>query len=217
MSAPARTPYQDTGISVEKSMQEVRKMLRAAGARGVQIEDTWEPPKILIRFLWPVGEGFEQIIRVRLEAKPLPPEQGARGGWRVSPEQRERQVWRALAWYLKTMLASASAAHPTSRRREMLTDRLKALGIECPEVGYWPLAKDSVQFDLPPFSGEDARRLMDAADAALDALVTVVERLAEEQQETKWMLCHLGDPIPDGPLVEILAARWQSREEASDG
>jgi len=33
---------------------------------------------------------------------------GARGGWRVSPEQRERQAWRALAWYLKTMLEAAT-------------------------------------------------------------------------------------------------------------
>jgi hypothetical protein len=106
--ADARTPYQDTSVAVEKSMQQVREGLRSAGARGIQIEDTWEPPRILIRFLWPMGEQFDQIVRVRLEATPLPPEKGARGGWKVSPEQRERQSWRALAWYLKTMLEAAT-------------------------------------------------------------------------------------------------------------
>jgi hypothetical protein len=103
-----RTPYQDTSVAVERSMQQVREGLRAAGARGIQIEDMWEPPRILIRFLWPMGEDFTQIVRVRLEATPLPPEKGARGGWKVSPEQRERQAWRALAWYLKTMLEAAT-------------------------------------------------------------------------------------------------------------
>ena len=105
----SRTPYQDTSVAVERSMQQVREGLRAAGARGIQIEDTWEPPRVLIRFLWPMGEeGFEQIVRVRLEVTPLPPEKGARGGWKVSPEQRERQAWRALSWYLKTMLEAAT-------------------------------------------------------------------------------------------------------------
>jgi len=103
-----RTPYQDTSVAVERSMQQVREGLRAAGARGIQIEDTWDPPRILIRFLWPMGEQFDQIVRVRLEATPLPPEKGARGGWKVSTEQRERQAWRALAWYLKTMLEAAA-------------------------------------------------------------------------------------------------------------
>jgi hypothetical protein len=108
--ADTRNPYQDTSVAVERSMQQVREGLRAAGARGIQIEDTWgETPRILIRFLWPMGdEGFEQVVKIRLEATPLPPEKGARGGWKVSPEQRERQAWRALAWYLKTMLEAAT-------------------------------------------------------------------------------------------------------------
>ena len=105
----ARTPYQDTSVAVERSMQQVREGLRAAGARGIQIEDIWDPPRILIRFLWPMGEeGFERVVKIRLEATPLAPETGARGGWKVSPEQRERQAWRALAWYLKTMLEAAT-------------------------------------------------------------------------------------------------------------
>jgi len=104
-----RTPYQDTSVAVERSKEQIRDALRSAGAKGVQFDEVWEPEtRLVVRFLWAVGEGFEQVVRVRLEAKPLPPERGARGGWRVSPEQRERQAWRALAWYLKTMLEAAT-------------------------------------------------------------------------------------------------------------
>ena len=107
MSA-ARTPYQDTSVAVERSKQQISDALRAAGAKGVQYDEVWEPEtRLVVRFLWTVGEDFEQVVRVRLEAKPLPAEKGARGGWKVSPEQRERQAWRALAWYLKTMLEAA--------------------------------------------------------------------------------------------------------------
>ena len=107
--SPARTPYQDTSVPIERSKEQIREALRAAGARGMQLEETWdEEPRILVRFLWAVGEDYDAVVRVRLEAKPLPVERGARGGWRVSPEQRERQAWRALAWYLKTMLEAAT-------------------------------------------------------------------------------------------------------------
>ena len=114
----ARTPYQDTSVSVSKSQETVRAALRAAGARAVQFEEEWirdaadeneaEAAVIRVRFVWAIGDAFDQTVRVRLEVRPLPPESGARGAWRVSPEQRERQAWRALAWYLKTMLEAAA-------------------------------------------------------------------------------------------------------------
>lgn len=112
----ARTPYQDTTVPVERSKEQIRQALKEAGARGVQYEEQWaadgahdaEGQRFIVRFLWAVGEHFDATVRVRLEVKPLTPERGARGGWRVSPEQRERQAWRALAWYLKTMLEAAS-------------------------------------------------------------------------------------------------------------
>lgn len=107
--ANARTPYQDTSVAVERSKQQISDALRAAGAKGVQYEEVWEPePHLVVRFLWAMGDDYAQVARVRLEAKPLPPEKGVRGGWKVSPEQRERQAWRALAWYLKTMLEAAT-------------------------------------------------------------------------------------------------------------
>lgn len=103
-----RTPYQDTSIPVERSKEQIREALKAAGARGVQFEEQWEPDLYIVRFLWAFGDCFDTTVRVRLEVKPLSPEKGARGGWRVSPEQRERQAWRALSWYLKTMLEAAT-------------------------------------------------------------------------------------------------------------
>lgn len=107
MTAP-RTPYQDTSVPVERSKEQIRDSLRSAGAKGVQFEETWgDEPRLLVRFAWAMGESFDSVVTVRLEAKPLPPEPNARSGWRISPEQRERQAWRALAWYLKTMLEAA--------------------------------------------------------------------------------------------------------------
>jgi len=101
-----RTPYQDTSVPVARSKDQISQALRAAGAKGVQYEEVWEPEtRLVVRFLWQMGE---QVVRVRLQARTLPPKKGVRGAWRVSPEQRERQAWRALAWYLKTMLEAAT-------------------------------------------------------------------------------------------------------------
>ncbi len=110
MSAP-RTPYQDTSVPVERSKEQVRQMLKSAGARAIMLYEEWEPTTTChVTFAWPVGEDFASIQQVRLTVKPLPPEPGARTSspWKVSPEQRERQAWRALAWYLKTMLEAAT-------------------------------------------------------------------------------------------------------------
>jgi len=105
----ARTPYQDTSVPVERSKEQIRQALKDAGARGVQFDEMWEPETLyVVRFLWAMGEGFDATVRVRLEVKPLPPVENTRSGWSISPEQRERQAWRALAWYMKTMLEAAS-------------------------------------------------------------------------------------------------------------
>jgi hypothetical protein len=111
----ARSPYQDTGVATERSKQQISDALRAAGASGVQYEEVWKPePQIIVRFLWAMGEAPESpVVRVRLMAKPLPPTKTRRVGstWQgqtVTAEQRERQAWRALAWYLKTMLEAAT-------------------------------------------------------------------------------------------------------------
>lgn len=108
----ARTPYQDTSVPVERSKEQVRQMLKAAGARGINLHEDWDADgnttTCFVTFAWPVGEDFSSIQQVRLRVNPLPPEPGARTAWKVSPEQRERQAWRALSWYLKAMLDAAT-------------------------------------------------------------------------------------------------------------
>jgi hypothetical protein len=104
-------PYRDTSVPVERSKQQIRNALKNAGARGMQLEETWgadgQVEQCLVRFLW-LAENSEIPSKVRLEATPLPPEEGARGGWRVGPEQRERQAWRGLAWYIESLVKAAT-------------------------------------------------------------------------------------------------------------
>lgn len=103
-------PYRDTSVAVERSKEQIRKALRGVGARGMQMEEEWSGDgsveKCLVRFIWPTEQGA--MVRVRFAAIPLPPEVGARGGWKVSPEQRERQCWRGLAWYIESLAKAAA-------------------------------------------------------------------------------------------------------------
>lgn len=104
-------PYRDTSVSVERSKEQIRKALRGAGARAMQMEeefdaDNGDVTKCVVRFMWPTEKGA--MIRVRFDAKPLDPERGVRGGWKTSPEQRERQAWRGLAWYIESLVKAAT-------------------------------------------------------------------------------------------------------------
>ena len=100
----ARTPYEDTSVPAERSKTQIAKALRAAGARGVQFDEEWqdEGSVVRVRFAWPHGEEEETVTVVRLEATTLP------SSPRVSIEQRERQAWRGLAWYLESNLKAAT-------------------------------------------------------------------------------------------------------------
>lgn len=99
----SRTPYEDTSVPAERSKTQIAKMLRSAGALGVQFDEEWEnggQSVVRVRFAWP-GEHDGKTI-VRLEATTLP------ASPRVSIEQRERQAWRGLAWYLESNLKAAT-------------------------------------------------------------------------------------------------------------
>jgi hypothetical protein len=97
-----RTPYEDTSVPSARSKEQIGRALRAAGARGVQFDEEWgERASVCrVRFAWPHEGG--QLSVVRLEATTLP----ANG--RHSVEQRERQAWRGLAWYLESNLKAAT-------------------------------------------------------------------------------------------------------------
>ena len=97
-----RGPYEDTSVTAERSKGEIATALRQGGASGVQFEEVWEPePSFTVRFMW-------HGTTVRFRSTPLPPLQGPRGGWKVSPEQRERQAWRGMAWYITSMVKAAT-------------------------------------------------------------------------------------------------------------
>lgn len=98
----ARTPYEDTSVPAERSKNQISKALRAAGARGVQFDEEWgESASVCrVRFAWEHGGGATSVVR--LEASTLP----ANG--RTTVEQRERQAWRGLAWYLESNLKAAT-------------------------------------------------------------------------------------------------------------
>lgn len=99
----ARTPFEDTSVSIQRSQDSIRKLLRGAGALGVQFEEAWgDPPICRIRFVWPL-EGGSQHASVRLEVTPLPPD-----GSRLDTDQRERQAWRGLAHYLEGTIKAAT-------------------------------------------------------------------------------------------------------------
>lgn len=108
----ANEPYRDTSVPVERSKQQIRNALQKAGARAMQLEETWDAEgrveKCLIRFAWPTDAGV--MLRIRMEATPLPPEPRTdyRGGWKVDAAQRERQAWRGLAWYLESLVKAST-------------------------------------------------------------------------------------------------------------
>lgn len=109
MSSKPRTPFEDTSVSVERSQGQIRKLLRDAGAEGVQFSEEWNPPAYYVRFLWrltPPDAGAAPVVQaVRLKVQPLPENHG---GVSKSAEQRERQGWRGIAHYLEGTIKAAT-------------------------------------------------------------------------------------------------------------
>lgn len=110
MATKVRTPYEDTGVSVARSQEQIRSLLRDAGARGVQFTEEWsDPPAFNVRFLWqmtPPDPDAQPVIQaVRLRVNPLGQ---SHKGVVKSQEQRERQAWRGIAHYLEGTLKAAT-------------------------------------------------------------------------------------------------------------
>ncbi len=105
-----RTPFEDTSVNVARSQEQIRKLLREAGAAGVQFSEEWEPtPAFYVRFLWQLAvpdadsQGVTQAVRLRVT--PLPE---SHKGVVKSQEQRERQAWRGIAHYLEGTIKAAT-------------------------------------------------------------------------------------------------------------
>lgn len=98
------SPFEDTTVAVVRSQEQIRKLLRDAGAHSVQFTEEWgDPPTFHVRFEWPLADSRRQTVR--LMCSPLPLKVG-----RVTRtvEQRERQAWRGLAHYLEGTIRAAT-------------------------------------------------------------------------------------------------------------
>lgn len=110
MTVKPRTPFEDTSVTVSRSQEQIRKLLRDAGAEGVQFSEEWgEVPAYYVRFLWrmtpPDADSQAVVQAVRLKVTQLPEDH--KGVWK-SAEQRERQAWRGIAHYLEGTLKAAT-------------------------------------------------------------------------------------------------------------
>jgi hypothetical protein len=105
-------PYATTDVPVGRSQDQIRQTLAKAGALGVQFDEEWsDDPKCRVRFAWPMDGPANKVV-VRLEVTPLPPgddpsQRAKRRRVYVDVDQRQRQAWRGLAWYLDSTLKAA--------------------------------------------------------------------------------------------------------------
>lgn len=105
-----RTPFEDTSVSVSRSQEQIRKLLRDAGAGGVQFSEEWDtPPAFYVRFVWrmtPPDPDAQPVMQaVRLRVNPLPEKHK---GIVKTADQRERQAWRGIAHYLEGTIKAAT-------------------------------------------------------------------------------------------------------------
>lgn len=105
-----RTPFEDTSVAISRSQEQIRKLLRDAGAGGVQFSEEWgDPPAYCVRFTWTMAapdadaQGVSQTVRLKVN-----PLSESHKGVVKSAEQRERQAWRGIAHYLEGTIKAAT-------------------------------------------------------------------------------------------------------------
>ena len=109
-------PYAATSVPAIKSQETIRTMLRTRGVTGLQTTETWgSTPALVLRFGMPRKEGGYLAVRILVPVPPAPTTRMYRGytettdeNWRAQwTEQKERQLWRVLWWWLKTNFEAA--------------------------------------------------------------------------------------------------------------
>lgn len=111
----ARDAYGNTSVPVAASQQQIRGLLIAAGSQGVQFTEEWSLGTIGFKFtkqktLEPGPDGERRVIplfvsmTIRLWRAP---QDRVRASESIKA-QRERQVWRALYWYLKSQFEAVA-------------------------------------------------------------------------------------------------------------
>lgn len=112
--------YRTTTVPIHESQADVRELLRARKATGMQISESWIDDQAIadVRFGMPGESGGFYAYRIRVRVPPLVLEQVR--AWAKARKQRqptegearaqgERQIWRLVYWWLKTQFEAADA------------------------------------------------------------------------------------------------------------
>ena len=102
MAVDRRTKaYAATTVSLASTQEDIRKLLKRYGAKGLQVTEQFDPSVIQLRFQVPVESGED--VGLAFVSMDIPTGEGeARNQKQV--EQYRRQAGRALYFYLKTQL-----------------------------------------------------------------------------------------------------------------
>lgn len=127
MGLKQRRFAQDTEVPAGKSQEELRSMLRKAGAGGISIGDDPETKRIIVVF-----KIDARFIKLRASTE--------RPSRRCSPEQLEREAWRSLVLRVKAKL-DAIASGDVTFEEEFLANILlpsgETVGDDClPKVAH---------------------------------------------------------------------------------
>lgn len=112
--------YRSTTIAVHESQADVRDLLRARKATGMQISESWLDDRAVadVRFGMPGEAGGFYAYRIRVRVPDLALDEIRERARRMkkgqpSPAeaqaQGERQIWRLVYWWLKAQFEAADA------------------------------------------------------------------------------------------------------------
>lgn len=105
--------YQTTNVSVSKSQEAIRQILRKHKADGINFGEEWiaQSPYIFCKFLYTI-QGIQHLILFKVPL-PFATKTTATGRKKVETQiekeqsQIERGIWRAVYWAIKSKLESA--------------------------------------------------------------------------------------------------------------
>jgi hypothetical protein len=107
----SRQSYQDTSVPVSRSQEGIRTLLQKHGTRAVNFSEDWGLAQLGFQFVKmkkvpseKPGETYEIPLIVKMS---IPMWKDPKYKLRATANevaQRERQVWRALYWYIKSQL-----------------------------------------------------------------------------------------------------------------
>ena len=108
--------YRSTTVPVHESQSDVRGLLRARKATGMQISESWVEDHSIadVRFGMPGEAGGFYAYRIRVRVVVTEADLARRPHQRTqTPKeveaQKERQIWRLVYWWLKAQFEAADA------------------------------------------------------------------------------------------------------------